>query len=644
MEKRGFLTLLWALFLAFIPAATAEITVVSPEQTTFNFGDQLNIEGTIVETADHTGFLKFELDCGETEVLATRAVTLRANTERDFEETFTIPQTITGNCKLRVAFESNNAIITETASTAFTVTSALNAPLALSKESVQLGDKVSIAGTITKMDGKAIEGVAKASFKQGKDIIVQDIVKITKGKFSYTYDTEDSPAGSYEISVEITDINNNKQIVTFDNFMMLGNIGLIITLNDNEFLPGEKVKIDGTAKTSESRITKGTAYITLDDRREEVTILLGILKQTITLPVDIETGEHTVTIDVEDTHGNKETQQFVITIIAVPTRLELAMNQESYMPEQQVVIKPTLYDQGNDVIDTEINLDVYDAEKDVIFTDTIKSTEQTAFTLPRSAAPGFWRVKATAMDVDGFMSFKIEEFKVIDITQEGSVIIFSNTGNIPVKEFMVITLTNKDDPTQSITKQKKVALEVGESKAFDLAYLAAQGSYTVQVGDKIFETVEIPQRRWSIMPYIAVILGLLILYLVIRLLPKYKILHRTHHHEKKLTQPHHGQPVQRHRSEEWYEEKLKRDLAEHMEAKRQKVQFSFKKRKDEYVMELQKKRKSAENPSPWVKKQAKQEQNEAFMNTQDFSDPWKTQEEQKKEEEKPKKGLFGLFD
>ena len=31
--------------------------------------------------------------------------------------------------------------------------------------------------------------------------------------------------------------------------------------------------------------------------------------------------------------------------------------------------------------------------------------------------------------------------------------------------------------------------------------------------------------------------------------------------------------------------------------------------------------------------QAKQEQDESFMNSQDFSDPWKTQEEQKKFDE-----------
>ncbi|MBI1973064.1 hypothetical protein HYS50_03595 [Candidatus Woesearchaeota archaeon] len=647
MKKRGLLLIL-GLFLLVLPfPSSAAITIEGPEQTTFNFGDQLSITGTIIETADMDGYLKFELDCGEKEILATKAFSLKANVQKTLAETFTVPQSITGSCRLHVFFESNGEIKDELNSATFSVTSTLNAPITLNKESVQLGDSVTLAGTITRMDGKPIEGVAKVIFRQGRNIIVQDTVKISKGKFSYTYETEDNPAGAYEIEIEITDINNNKQIVIFDRFIILGNIGLTITLNDNEFLPGEKVKIDGTAKTGDSRITKGTAYITLDEKRDEATILLGILKHTIMLPEDIKTGEHTLTIDVEDSYGNKETQRFVIIITAVPTRMEIVMNQESFMPEQQVVIKPTLVDQGNDIIATDITIEVYDAEKDVVFTDTIKSTEQTAFTFPRTAAPGLWKVKAAAMDVDAFMSFKVEEFKVLDITQEGSTIVFANTGNIPIKERVTITMTEKNNPEYSKTKQKKVSLGVGASKAYDLAYMVKKGIYTVQVGDKSFDNVEILKRRWNIMPYLAGVLGIIIIYMLITLFVKQKLRRKPHHPEKQVfSQPktrHYEQPIKRHRSQEYYEEKLKRDLTERLEAKRGRLSFKVKKQKDDYIMELPKKReRTTAQESPY---RTTQESNEFLSNTEEFSDPWKTQEEQPKKEEKPKKGgLFGMFD
>ncbi len=657
MKKRGLLSLLLALFAISLPTVLASITITGPEQTTFNFGDQISIAGSILESTDYVGFLKFELNCGESEVLATKSMTLRANNEKTFEQTFTIPQSLTGTCTLNTKFESNSNTIAETASPTFTVSNALNAPITIDKESIQLGDSLTLAGTITKLDGKTIEGLAKVFFRQGKNIIVQDTVEISKGKFFYTYKTEDNPAGNYRIEVEVTDINNNKQTVTFDNVLILGNIGLNIVLNGQEFLPGEKIKIEGTARAGESRITKGKAYITLDDQREETTILLGILRHTITLPTTIKTGEHTLAIDVEDGYGNTETQQFAITIIAVPTRLELVLNQESFMPEQQITLKPTLYDQGDDVVATDIDLKVYDAEKDLVFADTVKSTEQTAFTFPRAAAPGEWRIKTTALEIKSLVTFSVGEFKALDITQEGSIITFANTGNIPLKEKLPITMTDKNDPARVITKEKKIALKVGKTKVYDLAYLAGQGSYTVQVGDKTFDTVDIAKRRWNVMPYLATILGILILYMLLKLIKNYvpRIRRKQHH----LQHPHHQEQQHSHRSEtqirrektqEYYEEKLKRDLAERMEAQRKKVHFSFKKRKDDYVMQLPKRRAKAaasldKTPMYGGYTTPPEKKDEVISNSPDFFDPWKDEptQEQKKEEKK-KGGLFGMFD
>ncbi|HLC72159.1 MAG TPA: hypothetical protein VJH37_01090 [Candidatus Nanoarchaeia archaeon] len=659
MKKRGLISLLVLVAVICLPSVVASISLIGPEQTTFNFGDSLEISGTALETADINGVLKYELDCGETELLVTKSVSLRANIEKSFTETFTIPQTLTGSCALHVFVESNGNLQDESLSTAFTITETLNAEITLDKESVQLGDSVTLKGIITKMDGKAIEGLAKIAFKTGSDIVVQDTMKVNKGKFSYVFETEDNPSGSYEVTVEVTDINNNRQTTSLNTLQLLGDVGLIITLNNNEFLPGEKINIDGTARTGDARILKGTAYITLDNQREETTILLGVLKHTLTLPEYIKTGDHTLTINVEDTHGNKETQQFTITIIAVSTRLEMVMNQEAFMPEQQVVIKPTLFDQGNDIIAADIALEVYDAEKDIVFTDTIQSAKQTQFTLPRSAAPGFWRMKAAGMDVNAFASFKVEDFKMVEIIQEESSIIFANTGNVPSREIMTIKLTDKNDPARVIMKEKKVSLGVGDQKVYDLAYWVPKGMYTVQVGDKVFDNVEVQKRKWDVMPYIAVILAIGIIYMLTKMyLTRAQKQHSTHyghqnHHLQagqynKPKQHQQEQPVHRNRTEKWYEEKLKRDLAERMEEKRSKVQFSFSKRKNEYVEALHKKKKSADVSRPWVRKPMKQAEAEpeVFMNSQEFSDPWKTTEEQQKKEDKEKKGssLMGMFD
>ena len=184
MKKRGLISLRVLVAVVCLPSVIASISLISPEQTTFNFGDLLEISGTALETTDINGVLKYELDCGETDILATKAISLRANVEKSFEETFTIPQSLTGSCTMHVFVESNGNTQVEARSTTFAITEALNAEITLDKESVQLGDSVTLKGIITKMDGRAIDGLAKIAFKTGSDIVVQDTMKVSKGKFS----------------------------------------------------------------------------------------------------------------------------------------------------------------------------------------------------------------------------------------------------------------------------------------------------------------------------------------------------------------------------------------------------------------------------------------------------------------------------
>ena len=60
MHKRGVLSILFGLFILFLPSALAQVTVSGPEQTLVNFGDAITLTGSILQSTDMNGFLKFE--------------------------------------------------------------------------------------------------------------------------------------------------------------------------------------------------------------------------------------------------------------------------------------------------------------------------------------------------------------------------------------------------------------------------------------------------------------------------------------------------------------------------------------------------------------------------------------------------------
>lgn len=649
MKKRGYLFLMCFLLALLVHNVNAAITIEGPEISTVNLGDQIKITGSITETKDVLGQLTFTLQCATTTPLAVKSINLKANSKKIFTETFTINEKRDGSCAINIALESNNAVLDKADSSSFSISDELKASASIDKTQVQLGDSITITGEAAQLDDTAVNGFAKIALRQKNTLVVQETIPIAKGKFSYTYDTKDNPPGNYEIEIEVTDTFKNHKTIILSNLIIAGDIVITPTFNSLELLPDEKIKIDGTAKRGDERVTKGTAYITFDNQREEATILLGFFKHAILLPATITTGKHHIIMEAEDSYGNRGVVEQDIFVKAVPTRLEIIGNQPSFAPEKQVVLKASLFDQADELIAADIHLKVYDTDNDLVFEDTIPSSQQTQFTLPRTAVPGSWNLEAEALDVDTAMEFNIEELRTLDITQAGETLAFKNTGNVKYKEKINILFTDTTNPEKTIAKQKKISLKVGQSETVDLAYWAGKGIYTVTVQEKTFNDVAIPKKKIHWQPYLAGILGIIIIFFCVKLIRTILPERRRHHLRrihKQREQKHHTsqQTIKRHRTEEYYERKLKKDFAERLEAKKGIFKFNVKKQKDEYIMEMPQKKIRSTAASSYS---APEKQEEVISNTTDFFDPWRDEPvEQKPDSSKPKKGnsIFNMFD
>ena len=643
MKKRVLTLLLGILFLLSLARVHAELQLSGPSQTKVSLGDNLQVNGYLLQQADTLGLLKFELACAERKTILVKSVNLKANVQKTFDESLAINDYLPPPCHIEASLEVNSQVIETVKSSSFEITKELEGDINIDKTSVQLGEDINIDGVITRPDGTAVTGSATITFKKGGTIYLQEVVPVKKGKFSYNYNTQDNPSGDYDVEIEVADSYQNKQIFIVPSFTILGEITLTAEIEKTDFLPGEDLKLSGTAVAGTTNVKEGTIIIEFNNLNYEVGISRGKFKTTISIPEDIRSGLHTLSLSAEDTFGNRVATTTPVQIIPIPTTLRVITNTNQLQPTQQLAITPTLFDQAGDVMNIGLSVTIKDAEGDLVFEETVTSNEQTALTLPQDAVPGLWTISASGLGVTTEKAITVDELGNIALAVNGELLSITNTGNIKVKQafnFLLSTATEAREFT------KKLTLSPGETEIIDLARGTNPGTYTVTVDQQTFNDVTITKKKSSIAfsweaALVFLIVVLLLWFVFLRLGKRPKKYHRKARRENRV---HHFKK----RSESHHVKKFHQDMKEHADKKRGFVRFNIKKKQDEFIMELPKKKVRSSTASESTAWSNKSSSNDTAMlwgkddasAEDDVVDPFKGVE---KPPEK-KKGLFNMFD
>ncbi len=260
-----------------------------------------------------------------------------------------------------------------------------------------------------------------------------------------------------------------------DQFEVTDETGVSIETNGRNFFPGEKLQLIGLIQGSFNPtrtiiISIGKQAITLGSSSET-------FNQTIELTKTMRSGEHELTVNVNDSFGNKGTSTIIITIAQVPTSILVKTDKDRINPGDQVSINSILLDQANDTMTGKINIKITSQDKKDILDKDVDSIQTLNYLSDKHLSPGVYSIKATSMALKSEKKIAVNTVEEIEITFDGKRIVkVQNTGNVNYEKYAEIKLIKYG---KEITVGKKLSLKPGQELDIDIYKEVPAGTYTV---------------------------------------------------------------------------------------------------------------------------------------------------------------------
>ncbi len=489
--KRGLLFLI-CIALLLIPTVSATVSISAPTKTQYNIGEEIGLSGYIQETSDIDGQLQISLVCGtKTYRLQPVDFTISAQESLSFSDlslpTLTASSSMLGTCKLKADILVNGATAETTSSGSFEITKSLDGSFSVDKSQIQLGDTITVTGSVTNTNGQPIDGTAEIYFQTGTEEYLMDFVDVTSGSLTYSSTFTNGNAGSYKINLIVRDsYGNEQQFDSAESFTVLDDLEVSLSTNAQSFSPGDVLNVYGDVRTLlQGYVDAATVEISLDETTVSTSLADSKFTQDILIPTTIASGTHTLTVDVQDSYGNSGSSTMTIQVDPLATSIQNSISNTTLNPEENVNIVVTLYDQAGDIMTDSVHLDVYDSNNNVVSQTLIASEDDITYKIPQFAAPGQWTVKSYYLDdetqqevISATDNLIINSIQKLDYSIVGSTLYITNVGNVKYTEDFSIQVAGVDQD-YLVTKTKN--LGVNETIIIDLSKELPSGAYTVSI-------------------------------------------------------------------------------------------------------------------------------------------------------------------
>ena len=371
----------------------------------------------------------------------------------------------------------------------------------LDKNQVQLGDEFSFSGEVFQNNEQILTGFVLINFEYEGSVYSTPAFLSEDGFsgfaiFGKTPEGKTMLGGDYQVDITYNDFfggihefNNIATLIVNDKLI------LEIETDKEEYNPGDEVVLSGSVEERLGGIPEeGTIKIIFEEKEYIEDLSGGKFEHVIDLDDDIKSEYHTIEIFVEDADGNFGEETAKIYVIQVPTKLDLSIAEDSYLPNDVIVITPFIYDQAGDEVEDDVLLSIFDENKDVIYEEEVISGNSVKFDLPEHSVPGTYKTRVEYEDFLKEDQFLVKEVYGINVYFEGQVLVVENIGNVVYTDPLNL---NIDYEGGSYSVEKRTKIKPGESFEVDLAKEVPSGNYDVNIkntGD-LFEGVEVVDER-----------------------------------------------------------------------------------------------------------------------------------------------------
>ena len=243
--------------------------------------------------------------------------------------------------------------------------------------------------------------------------------------------------------------------------------------------PGEKFTISGTAKRINGQTVQGFVEASIPGTNLSLisTISNGEFNFDFLMPTNAAAGHYGVEIKAYEKESsgataNEGATSASIKVKQIINKIDIAIDSQSINPGSNLSYNVLLYDQTNNEAKLNANVIIYNSKNEAFTKEMVKSSSTNTFSLPLEASPGYWTIEANYEDITFKRYFYIEEIQKISYSLENQTLIIKNTGNIPYKKSVEISIGDDKEI-------KKLDIGIGESKKFKL--LAPDGTYAISI-------------------------------------------------------------------------------------------------------------------------------------------------------------------
>jgi hypothetical protein len=361
----------------------------------------------------------------------------------------------------------------------FEISKGLKANFRIQEKNLQTGIPVVIKGTIARIDNTPLTGVAEVYNVFGGTRYLVSVVNVENGNFSFSYPTNNLPAGEYSIQVFARDMYGNEDTFEAASYIISDKLQLTADADKKDYLPGDEILLQGELRNVlNSLIKSAMAYVSVDGAESAVRITDGKFEHRIILPANIKSGEHAISISASDELGNSGAASVSFFIVPVATALKVDMDSLIVSPLKSIGLFPKLLDQANELIDAEIDLEIDDAKGNAVVEGKYASGKKIDYEIQQYAFPGDWEVAVKYGKLKAKSLFSVAEVKDIKVEISETRVLFTNTGNVKWKDNAEMIL---DGVNGVFTSMMTSNINPGETFAADLGKQAPTGGYTLDV-------------------------------------------------------------------------------------------------------------------------------------------------------------------
>ncbi len=274
----------------------------------------------------------------------------------------------------------------------------------------------------------------------------------------------------------------NGDSVFSSSFKMSSKVDVESSLEFDELKPGSSISVSGTAIKESLVPLNGFVEIFIPSLNlyKSGTVSEGMFNLSVSLPKNVKSGKHNVTISVHDYDGsgkklNSGDQQHIVKILQVLEKVEIVAEKENIKPGEEFTFLIDARDQAGDPIPGQVSIVMFEPNGLPYIKKIIKQGENQKVLFSLNNSPGYWSIEATIGEVIKRKLFYLVEVPEIQTSLINNTLFVTNIGNADYSGPLEITIG-------SHVEVKQLSLKVGETQKFTLR--APEGTYSISVLEK----------------------------------------------------------------------------------------------------------------------------------------------------------------